>query len=272
MIRYIAVVVAAIAVAAGALFVLRPRAEVPVAVNVEQPAAPVTEAAPRPSQPDAELLAEVERLRVENAALTQQVSELQATLAEARPVSLELPDQWLQSFGAEADPIESVPPQQGEDEASREQRREEWRAQRQEFATQMQTRMTDFLAQQYDSAPDIETRQRMSDISANLNAMMELRGLMEAAATDEERDKLREELRRTQDTTRALMREQQQEVMANAAASLGLTTEEERQAYEESLRQVMQSPFTWGAMMGGGFNRGGGRPGRNREADNDGQP
>jgi hypothetical protein len=267
MARYILIFVAAAALVAGALFVLRPRPEVPVAVEPPTPDSAVVESAPASPEADEELLAEVDSLRRENAALEEKVVELQAALTQARPVNLELPEQWVQSLeGREgAELLEPAAPQPGEDEASREERREEWRTRRQEITAQMQARMTDFLAQQYDTAPDLATRQRMSDISTHLNAMNELRALLDKAETDEERAKLEEELQQTQDATRSLLREQQQEVMANAAENLGLTTEEEQQAYAESVRQVMQSPFTWAPMMGGGGG-GFGRGSRDRDA------
>ncbi len=266
MTRYVIMIVAAAAVAGAAMLVLRPQPEPPVA-SVPAGLAEPMEAVPAAVEPDGELLAEVERLRLENAELEARVQELQASLAEARPVNLELPEEWLQSLSADPDAamLESVPPRQGEDEASREQRREEWRTQRQQFAAQAQERITDFLAQQYDAAVDRASQERISAISANLNEMYELRQLMRDAQTDEEREAVSAQLRETFGETRSLLREQQQAVMAAAAESLGLTTEAERQAYADSLRQVMRDPFM--SMMGLGMGGRAGGPGDGRGRD-----
>ncbi|MBM3288849.1 MAG: hypothetical protein FJY92_01735 [Candidatus Hydrogenedentes bacterium] len=180
-------------------------------------------------------------------------------------------EQPADASGAGRDPRRGGNP--NETDAEREARIAQWREEREQRGAEMRDRLRSFIDEQIQNAPDKTTQDRLTSISANGEAMMDLFQQMREAQTDEERDAVRDELRTTGDATRQLVQEQQDYLMRESLRQSGVTDPKAQDAAMQSLRQTMEGPFfrgplAWGGGGGpggpGGFDGGGFFGGRGR--------
>lgn len=144
-----------------------------------------------------------------------------------------------------------------ETEEEREARMAQWRQEREQRGAEMRDRMRQFMDEQIMNAPDKATQERLASISANGEAMMDLFQQMRDAETDEERDAIREEIRTAGESTRQLVREQQDYLMRQSLSQSGITDPSAQNAAMQSLRQTMEGPFFRGPLAWGGGGPGG---------------
>jgi hypothetical protein len=143
---------------------------------------------------------------------------------------------------------------------------EEWQARREEFANRARERIADFATRQLERANDPASQQRVLAMEEYSNYMMDLMQEMRAAANDEQREQLREEMRTARESMQTLVTQQQDHLLRQTAQNFGITNASKQEEFVQAMRSTMQDPFFRspdGGMMGvgrGGFG-GGARPG-----------
>ncbi|MBX7257445.1 MAG: hypothetical protein K1Y02_13865 [Candidatus Hydrogenedentes bacterium] len=151
---------------------------------------------------------------------------------------------------------------------------EAWRQEREQRMTEFRDRMGQFFAGEMEKTNDPAVQQRLSQISEYSQYSMDLRRQMREAQTDEERQALSEQFEQVANTTRTLVKEQQDYLLRQSLASNGVTDAATQDAMINSYRTTMESPFfrmpmgggpgggPWGGGWGGRGSRGGGGGGQ----------
>lgn len=170
-----------------------------------------------------------------------------------------------------------APPQPGEPGYEEWQaRRAQWEQERSQRGAEFRERMEGFFDDAIQRAPDAAVQNRLASIKEYSDYSMDLMREMRDAQTDEERDALREELAATWDTTRTLVREQQDYLLKESLKANGISNSQQQQALVDAMRQTMEDPFFrmptggggpggpggWGGGPGGWGGRGDGGGGR----------
>lgn len=145
----------------------------------------------------------------------------------------------------------------GETDAEREARMQQWREEREQRMAEFRDRMRTFMDEQIQGAPDKATQDRLATMQAYSENMMELFQQMRDAQTDEERDAIRAQLEETGTAARELVREHQDYLLRESLRQNGVSDPKAQEAIMQSLRQTMEGPFFRGPMAGWG---GGGGP------------
>ena len=146
----------------------------------------------------------------------------------------------------------------GRDDRNNEEAQERWRAQRDQFRDRMDT----FMSTEMAKAKDQASRERLAALQEHFDYSAELMQQMRDAETDEERQAIREALGESQEARHSLLREQQDQMLRDLAASNGIKDTQQQQAFADAIRDTMSSPFFTMSggmpMRGGGFFGGGG--------------
>lgn len=253
-----------------------------VAVRAWQPepagpaTAPTTQAIAPASDRTIDLLRETRaRLESENSALRQQVAALRAAQQTYQPATPPPSAPETLSMDRLLGAIAGSPAAIAEQlaEARVEQRREEWRSRRDEFARNFQQGVSDFFAEAIANSPDPADQQRLALIQQNFEDMMALRRQREAAQSEEEREQYDAQMRAAREETQRLVREHQDKMIRDALASSGIEGNRQDRVLKQ-LRRTMESPF-FSSGYGGlgpspwrGGDRNGDRGGRGGERSN----
>lgn len=152
------------------------------------------------------------------------------------------------------------PEEDGEEDSER---RREWDARRRQFASQMRTRMLDYLNSRYEMSDDPAEQERLAALSQYVDYFSDMRTRRRQAETDEEREALRGELFENIEQMHTLIDEQRRHILSDAFEAQGIGSERRQQALAEAVLESMQDPFfRFGGPGGGGGPRGwGGRRG-----------
>ena len=129
-----------------------------------------------------------------------------------------------------------------------------------ELEDRMRDRVGSVLQQEYESAPDAESQERIETIQAYMEQMAQLRTAMREAQTDEERDALRQTMWDSSGGMREVLRTQQDSMLRTLASNNGITDTGKQDAFITGLRDLQASPFFQADRMMGGGGRGPGRP------------
>lgn len=141
-------------------------------------------------------------------------------------------------------------------EEERQQRAERWR----EFQQQFRDRMDNFFRDQYNAAPDGESKERIAQLQQYAEYMMQLRESMRNATTEEERESLRQAMRETGANMAELSRQQRDHMMRQLAQQFGIQDPSQQEAFISQLQSLESNPlYRGGGMLGpGGFGGPGG--------------
>ncbi|MCX5772701.1 MAG: hypothetical protein NTZ09_20855 [Candidatus Hydrogenedentes bacterium] len=130
-----------------------------------------------------------------------------------------------------------------------------------EFEQQMRDRVSTVLQDEYASAPDADTQERIQILQDYTDQMAQLREEMRNAESDEERDALRQTMRESYMGMQEVVRTQQDSMLRSLATNSGITDPGKQDAFITGLRDMQASPFfQTDRMMGGGGGRGPWRP------------
>ena len=138
---------------------------------------------------------------------------------------------------------------------------EERRARFREFEQQMRDRVSTVLQDEYASAPDADTQERIQILQDYTDQMAQLREEMRNAESDEERDALRQTMRESYMGMQEVVRTQQDSMLRTLASNSGITDPGKQDAFITGLRDMQASPFFQADRMMGGGGRGPWRPG-----------
>lgn len=122
---------------------------------------------------------------------------------------------------------------------------------------EMRDRMDEFMLDQAQAAPSKAAQDRIAQIAEYQQYMADLRQQMSETEDETEREELRAELREVQDASTGLVREQQDSLIRDVAATYGIKDEDAVAQFTNDLRATMENPF----FRMGGFGGGGGRRG-----------
>lgn len=247
-ILFLAAAVVVLAAAGGAYVYLL--GDEPIAA----PAA--TEKAAAPAAPAADA-ADMARLKQENALLKEQLDNLRVELnAKEREQAAALQRQQARAAQAEDEgeggPSDDVPLPDDGTERERRNRPGGWSEER---AAEFRAGIDQFYADAIAASTSPESQERLVLMQDYTNQMMDLRQQMRAAEDPDARQALQDEFNAARDDMRALTREQQNQMLREAAASSGVTDPKKQAQLIESLRETIKSPFF---MQDRGFGRGGG--------------
>ncbi|HUW62936.1 MAG TPA: hypothetical protein VMZ06_18170 [Candidatus Bathyarchaeia archaeon] len=137
---------------------------------------------------------------------------------------------------------------------------EERRARFREFEQQMRDRVSTVLQDEYASAPDADTQERIEIIQDYMDQMAQLREAMRNAESDEERDALRQSMRESYMGMQQVVRTQQDSMLRSLASNSGITDPGKQDILITGLRNLQASPFFQADRMMGGGGRGPFRP------------
>ncbi len=173
-----------------------------------------------------------------------------------------------EAVAAAPDDLQDDPRMRGRDgeRADRGGRDREWRGdpeERRQAFGRMRERMDEFMLDQANNAPDKEAQNRIAQIAEYQQYQADLRQQLAETEDDAEREGLREELREAQDASTGLIREQQDALIRDVAASYGIKGDDAVAQFTTDLRATMENPFFrmgW-SFGGGGPGGGGGRRG-----------
>ena len=144
-------------------------------------------------------------------------------------------------------------------------RRQEWQQRREQWGTEMRERTTAFFEESLANSTDPVEQERLLAMEEYMGVMMDLRGQMRDAETEEEEDALRAAMEENGVAMRELVDEQQQYMLGKVAEDFGIKKPGQQRKLAEAMQQTMESPFFWGGrMFGGGWGGPGGRGGRGR--------
>src|SRR5690606_15086052 len=135
-------------------------------------------------------------------------------------------------------------------------RRAEWEARRQEFANRMRENVSNFYNSKLETAGDAASQQRILAMEDYSNYMMDLFQQMRATEDEAERERLRAEMDSARDTMRTLVTDQQDQMLRDLAADMGVTSGSRQDEFVTRMRETMEDPFFRGeGMLGGGGGR-----------------
>lgn len=213
-------------------------------------------------QADAAVTAEqLTRLGSEQEFLGELVGELQAAAAAVpEPLPAEIAVALPENASNTMEEPEERRPRRRRDRAMAgnedEEDRVDWGSRRQEYVTAMRERFRETMDAEIQEAADPVAQERLGMISIYAEDVMDLRGQLRAAETDEEREDLRIALEETATALRGLVQEHQDYKLRQFAAEYGITGAEKQDAFLNSLRETLESP-----LPGRGFSWGRGGPG-----------
>jgi len=196
------------------------------------------------------------RLEEENQDYATRISELESQLAALRAggqngAESSAPDAALELSGIEvADSLLSElfrPRPDSDDGATSERPRgredgrppEQWR---QEMATRMRDMVQGYLAVESANTTDPVAQERLQSLANYTDVMLEMRQRLRAAATPEEENAVREEMRTAAQEIEQLVQEQQRYLLRQAAANAGVDRNEQERLVTE-IQNTLQSPF-----------------------------
>lgn len=156
-----------------------------------------------------------------------------------------------------------------DNDPERAERMARWREEREQRGNEWRERISNFMNEQIQNAPDKASQERLAAINEYTQYTMDLFRQMREAQTDEERDLIRQELQAIGETTRQLVREQQDSVIKQNLQRSGITDARSQEAAVAAMREAMESPF-FRMPMGGGWGGPGGGPWRGRGGDGGG--
>lgn len=264
-------VVALLVLVGGAYLLLAPAAMPGTVAPSAQPMAAT------PSTRDAASKAadtpELARLRQENDLLKQQLDNLRQELSDAkRSAAVAAAQPEPDSPAAEEPEGDEIDlPVGGGDDGNRdrERRREEREQWSEERAAQFRAQVDQFYEDALASADTPEAQERITSIRDMSQQMMDLRQQIRAAEDDTTRDALREEMDALREEMRPLVRDQQDYLLQQAAASAGVNHAGTQRKLADALRDTLRSPFFMpGFGSGRGPDGGGGRGGGGRGPGN----
>jgi len=248
-ILFLAAAVVVLAAAGGAYVYLL--GDEPVVAPAAAEKAPVPSTAPAPEAAD------MARLKQENALLKEQLDNLRVELnAKEREQAAAL--QRRQALAAQADdegeggPSDDVALPEENTERDRRNRPGGWNEER---AAEFRAGIDQFYADAIAASTSPESQERLVLMQDYTNQMMDLRQQMRAAEDPDARQALQDEFNAARDDMRTLTREQQNQMLREAALSSGVTDPKKQAQLIESLRDTIRSPFF---MQDRGFGRGGG--------------
>lgn len=157
--------------------------------------------------------------------------------------------------GTEQSASETGQPEEGRGDS------EERRARFREFEQQMRDRVSTVLQDEYASAPDADTQERIQILQDYTDQMAQLREEMRNAESDEERDALRQTMRESYMGMQEVVRTQQDSMLRTLASNSGITDPGKQDSLITGLRDLQASPFFQADRMMGGGGRGPWRPG-----------
>lgn len=188
------------------------------------------------------------------------------------------PSPALASVGAASSSV-AVPPEDpmmAMDEGSRKEREERRRA----FGQEIRERRDAFFQQELQRTGDVEVQQRLGQMQAETDYLIELRNAMREAQTEEEQQQLRQSFGETMRVLHDLNTAQQEYLVREVAKEYGIKDPTRQDAFIASMRDMQSSPYfhpervmgmgedhRGGPPFGGGPSRGGGpaRMGRPRQ-------
>jgi hypothetical protein len=191
--------------------------------------------------------------------LTKQVEALQLDLDQANQSATLAPPETPAEDAIEQANLEESEP---EEEADPRRRRrqpddEESRAQREEFVDRMRNGMLDRWDREWETATP-ESKERITAIANYEQELMDIRGGIRSAQTDEERSIIIEEMSTTREAMNQTMKDEQNAQLSNLAVKYGVSDPEKIDQFVLDTQKTLNSPiFQGGRGGGGGFSFGG---------------
>ena len=134
---------------------------------------------------------------------------------------------------------------------------EESRARREEFVNRMRNGMLDRWDREWETATP-ESKERITAIANYEQELMDIRGGIRSAQTDEERLIIIEEMSTTREAMNQTMKDEQNAQLSNLAVKYGVSDPEKIDQFVLDTQKTLNSPiFQGGRGGGGGFSFGG---------------
>ena len=217
--------------------------------------------------------AELAQLRQENALLKEQLDNMRDELSQRerqRDAAPTEPGPPPAAEGDEADTPE-VTVSTGED-GDRERRRRERGGWNEERSAEFRAGIDQFYTEAIAASTEPEVQERLAALQEYSTQMMDLRQQMRAEQDPTARQALEDELDAMRDEMRPIMREQQDYMLRQAAASGGVTDPKAQGQLIDAFRDTMRSPFFMMQDRGGGRGGFGGGGGNGGGRDSGGAP
>ncbi len=208
-----------------------------------------------PAEREKALQSEIEALRAQVQTLEQQRVNASATPTDAQFLPSPPPGfdptevTGEQPQDAATDRGERRGPRDREStDAERQERAERWREMQQQF----RERIDSFFQDQYNAAPDAASKERIAQLQQYTDYMAQLRDSMRNAATEEEREAIRQAMRETGANMAEIARQQREHMMRQLAQQYGITDSNQQEAFIQALQNMESNPiYRGGGMLGG---------------------
>lgn len=204
---------------------------------------------------------ELARLQQENDLLKQQLDNLRVELSQSKQQAVLAASAAAAAHAPEEEAELGFPVdlgQDGTDKAEKKKNKDRNRETRGNWSEERAAEFREGMNQFYDdaiaSADTPEAQDRITSIRDYSQQMMDLRQQMRNAADDTTREALRADMEAMRDEMRPLIRDQQNYLLQQAAASAGVNNANVQRKLADALRDTMRSPFF---MPGFGSARGG---------------
>ncbi len=210
--------------------------------------------------------AEIERLRTERDRLEAENDDLVAQLTSL----LDQQAQWVESAVIPEEPAPQqaalAPQDPGERRRGPDWDSEEMRARREEFMRENAERMREFEERLAAQLTDPAAIERFNALMEWREYQQELAGEYRRAQTDAERESIRAKMDEVRQTSRQMVRDQQDKMLRDLAAANGISDPAKQAAFVSGMKQALDNPFFTmeGMFTGGGGPGRGGFPGGGR--------
>ena len=200
---------------------------------------------------------QISELTDENYQLTKQVEAQQLDLDQANQSATLAPPDTPAEDAVEQVNLEESEPEEEADPRRRRRRPddEESRARREEFVDRMRNGMIDRWDREWETATP-ESKERITAIANYEQELMDIRGGIRSAQTDEERSIIIEEMSTTREAMNQTMKDEQNAQLSNLAVKYGVSDPEKIDQFVLDTQKTLNNPIFQGSRGdrgGGGF-------------------